>query len=352
MSITKKFYGKTVEGQEASIYTLSNANGMVAEITNYGGTVVSLLVPDKNGNAVDVVLGYDSLRGYEKKGPYFGALIGRHANRIENSEFEINGAKYHVPKNEGENHLHGGLKGFDKVLWQGDVIKQGDRECLQLMYRSADGEEGYPGNLDVTVTYTLTEDNELRIDYFAVSDKDTVVNLTNHSYFNLSGHGAGDVLRHELNIHANQFTVIDDKGIPTGEIRNVKDTPMDFTAMIPIGPGLSSMDEQITYGKGYDHNWVLNVSGKAPEKAAELYDPDSGRVMEVYTTKPGVQFYSGNFLDGLEVCKEGVAYKQRAGLCLETQYFPNALKHKHFPSPILKAGQEYKHTTIYKFTNR
>lgn len=352
MSITRKFYGFIEDGREAFIYTLTNSNGMMAEITNFGGVVVSLLVPDRNGNAVDVVLGYDQLSQYEKKGPYFGALIGRHANRIENSEFEINGIKYHVPRNEGENHLHGGIKGFDKVLWQADIVKQGEAEALRLQYRSADGEEGYPGNLDVTATYTLTEENALRIDYYAVTDKDTVVNLTNHSYFNLSGHGAGDIEKHELYINADRFTVIDDKGIPTGEIRDVQGTSMDFTVSAPVGPGVHSTEEQIALGKGYDHNWVLKVSGETPDKAAELYDPKSGRVMEVYTTKPGVQFYSGNFLDGSEVCKAGAVYKQRAGLCLETQYFPNATKHKHFPSPLLKVGQEYKHTTIYKFINR
>lgn len=352
MSITKRFYGKTEEGKDADIYTLSNSNGVVAEITNYGGVLVSLLVPDKNGDVADVVLGYGGIEGYCKKGPYFGAIIGRHANRIENAEFEINGETYHVLKNEGENHLHGGLKGFDRVLWKADVLQQEEGECLRLTYCSVDGEEGYPGNLDVAVTYTLTEDNALTIDYYAVTDKDTVVNLTNHSYFNLSGHAAGDVLRHELMIHADSFTAANKESIPTGEIRKVEGTPLDFTRSTPIGQGINSDYEQIVFANGYDHNWILNVSGKTAEKAAEVYDPDSGRVMEVYTTKPGIQFYSGNFLDGSEVGKEGAVYAQRAGLCLETQYFPNGTQHKHFPSPILRVGQEYKHTTIYKFLNR
>lgn len=352
MSIVKKLYGKTADGTEVYLFTLSNSKGMAAEITNFGGTVVSLLVPDGKGNLDDVTLGYDKLDGYLKKGPYFGAIIGRHANRIEDSKFEINGVEYHVAANDGKNHLHGGLKGFDKAVWKAEIVKQGGSECLELTYRSVDGEENYPGNLDVKVTYTLTEDNALKIDYFAVSDKDTVVNLTNHAYFNLSGHASGDILKHELMINADKFTPVNSECVPTGEIRDVKGTVMDFTGLTPVGPGLSSDDEQIANGKGYDHNWVLKVSGKAPEKAAEVYDPASGRVMEVYTTKPGVQFYSGNFLDGSEIGKDGAVYSKRSGLCLETQYFPNALKHKHFPSPILKAGQEYKHTTIYKFLNR
>lgn len=352
MSISKRFYGKTQDGLSVDIFTLKNSNGMTAEITNFGGILVSLLVPDKNGRYDDVVLGFDKLDDYLKSGPYFGALIGRHANRIEGARFEINGIEYKVFKNEGENHLHGGLKGFDKAVWQAEIVKNGPDESLALSYLSKDGEEGYPGNLDVKVTYTLTDDNALRIDYFAVSDKDTVINLTNHSYFNLSGHRSGDVLRHELKINSDKFTVIDKYSIPTGEIRDVKDTPMDFTERTPIGPGLSSNYEQIVFGNGYDHNWVLNFRSEKPEKAAEVFDPDSGRIMEVCTTSPGVQFYSGNYLDGSRVCKDGARYDKRSGLCLETQYFPDSLNQKHFPSPIFKAGQQYKHTTIYKFANK
>lgn len=352
MSITSKLYGKTPDGTEVHIYTLRNSNGMVSEITNYGGIVVSLLVPDRNDKYDDVTLGYEKLDGYLKQGPYFGAIIGRVANRIENSKFEINGIEYSVYKNEGENHLHGGLKGFDKVVWQAEIIKQDQDECLQLTYRSKDGEENYPGNLDVKVIYTLTDDNALKIDYYAVSDKDTIVNLTNHAYFNLSGHAAGNILKHSLMINADKFTAINEQCLPTGEIRDVKGTPMDFTKLTLIGTGLSIEDEQIACGKGYDHNWVLNVNGKSPEKAAELYEADSGRLMEVYTTKPGVQFYSGNFLDGSEVGKDGAVYEKWSGLCLETQYFPNGLKYKHFPSPLLKAGEQYNHTTIYKFLTK
>ncbi len=348
MSIAKKAYGKLAHGSEAYIFTLSNANGVSAEITNLGGIILSLSVPDKNGQLADITLGFDGLEGYLRPGPYFGALIGRHANRIENSEFELNGINYQLAKNDGPNHLHGGIKGFDKVLWNASVVKKDGIDALELTYRSVDGEENYPGNLDVKVTYSLTEDNALVIDYFAVSDKDTVVNLTNHAYFNLSGHAAGSILEHQLTINADKFTIINDQCIPTGEIADVKGTPMDFTGFTPVGPGLASEYGQIACGKGYDHNWVLKTGGKISEKAAELYDPNSGRLMEMYTTKPGVQFYSGNFLDGV-AGKGGATYNKNAGLCLETQYFPNALKHTHFPSPVLKAGEEYKHTTIYKF---
>lgn len=352
MSITKRFYGKTKEGVGVDLFTLSNSKGMVAEIINYGGIIVSLLVPDSNGRVDDVVLGYDKLEDYMKKGPYFGALIGRHANRIENAVFQLNGIEYKVAKNDGENHLHGGLVGFDKVLWQAEIIMKNEYECLMLSYTSKDGEENYPGKLDVKVIYTLTEDNALVLDYSAVTDKDTVVNLTNHSYFNLSGHASGDILKHEVMINADAFTVVDKYSIPTGEIRAVKDTPMNFTSLTPIEKGIYSEYEQIVFGGGYDHNWVLNVSGTSPEKAAEVYDASSGRVMEVYTTKPGIQLYTGNMLEGPEIGKAAAIYKKRSGLCLETQYFPNALKHKHFPTPILKVGGQYKHITIYKFFNK
>lgn len=348
MSITSRIFGKTMEGLDVDIYTLTNSKGMIAEITNYGGIIVSLHVPDRSGKPEDITLGFDSLEGYLGKHPYFGAIIGRHANRIENAAFTLHGIEYPLYKNDGNNHLHGGLKGFDKVVWQGEVISREGSESLQLTYRSADMEEGYPGNLDVTVTYTLTDDNALVIDYAAVSDKDTVVNLTNHAYFNLAGHASGDILKHQVKIEADRFTAINSECIPTGDVRAVAGTPMDFTSFRSVEPGIVSGDGQIANGKGYDHNWVLNVSGKKPEKAAEVYEPESGRIMEVYTTKPGIQFYSGNFLDGV-VGKGGAVYQTRNGLCLETQYFPNAMKHTHFPSPVLKAGEQYKHTTIYKF---
>jgi aldose 1-epimerase len=352
MSIEKRPFGRTSDGVSVDIFTLKNSKGMTAEVTNYGGAIVSLLVPDAKGNFDDVVLGYGDLENYTKKGPFLGAAIGRHGNRIEKATFEINGVVYNLTKNEGENQLHGGNVGFDKVVWTPEIVVKDGEEALQLSYLSKDGEEGYPGNLDVKITYTLTEDNAIKIDYYAVTDKDTVVNLTNHSYFNLSGHASGDILKHKVEINADKFTVADKESLPTGEIASVKGTPMDFTELTPVEKGIFSDYEQIVFGNGYDHNWVLNVSGEKAEKAAEVVDDASGRIMEVYTTKPGVQFYTGNFLEGTEGGKGGVCYGKRAGLCLETQYFPNSLKHKHFPSPILRVGEEYKHTTIYKFLNK
>jgi aldose 1-epimerase len=353
MEIKKKIFGVTDEGYTAHIFELTNTKGMKVSIINYGARVVSIKVPDKNGDEGDVVLGYDNIENYiNDKGIYFGAIVGRHANRIEGASFRLNGHEYTLAKNEGNNHLHGGIKGFDRVIWEAEVVRKNNQEQLMFTYMSPDGEEGYPGNLEVRVTYSVTEENELRIDYSAVSDKDTVVNLTNHTYFNLAGHNAGSILSHQLMINGDSFTAINDECIPTGEIREVYGTPMDFTTMKPIDWAFSSEDQQLKCGKGYDHNWVLNVSGKTPEKAAELYDSGSGRAMEVYTTMPGLQFYSGNFLGGSLPGKENAIYNIREGLCLETQYFPNAMKHLEFPSPVLKAGREYKHATIYKFSVR
>lgn len=339
--------------KDIDVYTLFNNNGMSAKITNYGGIVISLFVPDKNGNCADIVLGYDQIESYFENSAFLGAIIGRHANRIEGARFEINGAEYRLDKNEGNNHLHGGIKGFHKVIWDAEP----DKDCLKLTYLSEDGEDKYPGNLKVTVTYCVTDDNALRIDYHAVSDKDTVINLTNHSYFNLSGHASGDILKHQIKIYADKFTPINEEWIPTGEIRDVKGTPMDLTSLKPIGIGLASDDDQIIKGGGYDHNWVLNNSGATSgmpdglkcNLAAEVLEPESGRIMEVYTTKPGIQFYSGNNLADAGTGKDKVQYKKWSGFCLETQYFPNSLKHKHFPSPVFRQGEEYKHTTVYKF---
>ncbi len=353
MEIKKRIFGVTDEGYTVHIYELGNSQGMKAAIINYGGRVVSLKVPDRNDNEADVVLGYDNIESYVKdSNTYFGAIVGRHANRIEGASFILNGQEYVLAKNDGNNHLHGGIKGFDKVIWNADIIKKNNQEQLQLTYTSPDGEEGYPGNLDIRVTYSVTEENELRIDYYAVSDKDTVVNLTNHAYYNLAGHDAGTILKHQLKINGESFTAINDECIPQGEIRKVYGTPLDFTTMKPIDWAFSSEDEQFRCGKGYDHNWVLNVDGKIPEKAAELYEPVSGRTMEIYTTMPGMQFYSGNFIGNGLHGKGGAVYTDRTGLCLETQYFPNAMRHPEFPSPVLKAGSEYKHTTIYRFSVR
>lgn len=352
MSITKRYFGDTDNGIKIDIFTLNNANGVTAEITNFGGVIVSLKVPDKEGKSEDIVLGYDSLEGYLKNNPHFGAIIGRHANRIENACFEINGRLYNVTKNEGKNQLHGGLKGFDKVIWKPEIVTKDGGESLVLTYKSVDKEEGYPGNLDVKVTYSLSEDNALKINYCAVSDKDTVVNLTNHSYFNLSGHNSGSILNHKVMINADKFTPADEYSLPTGEIVQAAGTPMDFTKLKTVGQDINKDYDQLIFGQGYDHNWVLNTNGDIKDIAAEVLDENSGRIMEVYTTMPGIQFYTANYLDDPKtgVGKDGTVYKKGGALCLETQYFPNSLKHKNFPSPILKAGEKYNHTTIYKFS--
>lgn len=352
LSITKKNFGTMPDGTKVDIFTITNSQNMSVDITNFGGIVVSLLVPDKNGNIADVALGYPQLEKYFDNDAYLGALVGRHANRIEDARFELNGKVYELAKNDGRNHLHGGKIGLHNVTWEATITNQDGLDTLVLTHTSPDGEENYPGKLDVKVEYSLSEENELKINYFAVSDKDTVVNLTNHSYFNLSGHDSGDALKHQLYINADEFTPVNNECLPTGEIKSVKGTVMDFTQMKCVADDINSEDEQIAHGKGYDHNWVLNTKGNVNEVAAELYDPESGRAMQVFTTKPGVQFYSGNHLSEELIGKENTVYRMRTGLCLETQYFPNAMKHKNFPSPILKANQEYHHITIYKFINK
>ena len=351
MSITKNSFGTLPNGTKVDIFTLTNSKKVSVDITNFGGIIVAINVPDKNGSFSDVTLGYRNLEQYLENPGYLGALIGRHANRLEDAKFELNGQVYELVKNDGKNHLHGGTIGFHNVAWKAEIITENGNEKLSLTHTSPDGEENYPGNLDVKVEYSLTEDNELIIDYKAVSDKDTVINLTNHAYFNLSGHASGDVLKHQLYINAENFTPINNEGIPTGEIQKVSGTVMDFTSLKSVAEDINSSHEQIINGKGYDHNWVLNTKGNLKNVACELYEPQSGRLMQVFTTKPGVQFYSGNFLGNLKG-KENAVYSRRTGLCLETQFFPNAMKHKHFPSPVLKAGEQYHHTTIYKFTTK
>ncbi|EKQ56419.1 MULTISPECIES: aldose epimerase family protein [unclassified Clostridium] len=349
MAIEKRLFGTMSDGKEVYIYTLKNENGMTVDITNYGGIIVSSLIPSKDGKLIDVMLGYDNLEGYLNGNKFFGALIGRFGNRIQYGKFTLNGQEYTLAQNDGENHLHGGIKGFDKVVWEAEISNNSANE-LMLSYYSKDGEEGYPGNLNVKVTYVLTEDNAIEINYSAASDKDTVVNLTNHAYFNLSGHSSGDVLNQKLMINADKFTVNDQYSIPTGEIKEVSGTPMDFKTLTPIGKNIESDYEQITFGKGYDHNWVLNANGSLEIKAAQAVDENSGIVMDVYTTTPGIQFYSGNFLDGSDAGKDSATYNIRNGFCLETQYFPNSINCDKFESPILRAGEEYKHKTIYKFS--
>jgi aldose 1-epimerase len=349
----KQTFGKTEDGQQVDLYTLSNKNGVEVAITNYGGTVVLWKVPDRNGHIADVVLGYDNVKDYENGKAYFGATVGRYANRIAHGKFTLNGSTYTLAKNDGENHLHGGIKGFSKRVWTAKDVSGSNGQALELTYLSKDGEEGYPGNLSVTVVFTLTEKNELKIEYSATTDKDTVLNLTNHSYFNLAGQGSGDILSHQLTLNADRFTPVDATLIPTGELRKVKGTPFDFTQTTAIGARINQDDEQLKRGKGYDHNWVLNKTKLGVlTLAAELYEPKSGRLLEVRTTEPGVQFYTGNFLDGSAHGKEGKVYNYRTGMCLETQHFPDSPNHPDFPSTVLKPGQRFHSTTIYKFSTK
>jgi aldose 1-epimerase len=323
---------------------------MEAKITNYGGIVVSLKVPDRKGNLEDVVLGFDSLDGYLKGHPYFGAIIGRYGNRIGKARFTLNGVEYKLAVNNGENSLHGGTRGFDKAVWSAKEVKINDGVGLELSYLSKDGEEGYPGNLSVRAVYALTNKNELKVDYFATTDKDTVLNLTNHSYFNLAGQGNGDILNHQVMIKADRFTPVDSGLIPTGELRGVKGTPFDFTQLTAIGARVNQDDEQLKLGRGYDHNWVLNGNMGTLRQAVMVTEPTTGRVMEVWTTEPGVQFYIGNFLDGSLTGKGGKVYKHRYGLCFETQHFPDSPNKPGFPSSVLKKGARYQSSTIYKFS--
>ncbi len=350
MSMKRQVFGKTADGQEIDLYTLTNKSGMEATIITYGGIVVTLKTPDRAGKLDDVVLGFDKLDGYLKDTNHFGALIGRYGNRIGKASFTLDGVLYKLPANNGPNTLHGGPKGFDRVVWKGRDVSDAQSQRLELTYLSKDGEEGFPGNLSVTVVYTLTNNNELRIDYSATTDKDTVVNLTNHSYFNLAGQGEGDILGHELTLFADKFTPSDKGLIPTGELRSVEGTPFDFRKPVAIGARIGQNDEQLKFGGGYDHNFVLTSGGGALAPAARVYEPKSGRVMEVLTTEPGIQFYTGNFLDGTVSGKGGRAYPKRSGLCLETQHFPDSPNHPQFPSTVLRPGGRYQTTTVYRFS--
>lgn len=328
------------------LYSLANANGMKMDVTNYGGRIVTLFTPDKTGKLGDIVLGYDSLKEYLTGNLYFGSLIGRYGNRIAKGKFSLNGKEYQLALNNGANALHGGPKGFHQVYWK---IVSSSPNSVTMTYRSVDGEENYPGNLDVTVTYTLTDANELVIDYEAKTDQETVVNLTHHSFFNLASAGSGDVLNHEMTINANEFTPVDSTLIPTGELRKVKGTPFDFSAPRRIGEQIDQSDEQLKFGKGYDHNFVLRKKANEFSLAASVTEPGSGRTMEVWTTEPGLQFYSGNFLNGKDVGKGAKAYPFRSAFCLETQHFPDSPNHSNFPSTVLKPGETYKQKTVYKF---
>ena len=350
-TIRKETFGKAATGELIDRYTLSNNKGMEVAITNFGATVVALKVPDRAGKAADVVLGFDTLEGYETGTAYFGATVGRYGNRIGGGKFSIDGKTYTLPKNNGDNTLHGGIVGFDKKVWKAREIASKNGESLEMSYLSADGEEGFPGNLSVRVIFTLpTDGNELTIDYTATTDKDTVLNLTNHSYFNLAGEGNGDILDHVLTLHAKQFTPVDKTLIPTGELRDVAGTPMDFTRATAIGKRINESYEQLVFGKGYDHNWVLASDGrKGLTLAAEAYDAKSGRKLEVLTTEPGVQFYTGNFLDGSKG-KGDKVYGLRAAFCLETQHFPDSIHHPNFPSTLLKPNSVFHSLTVFRFS--
>lgn len=351
MKVKRDVYGTMEDGRKVNLYALSNDNGMTVKIIDLGGIIVSIQVPDRDGHSADVILGYDKLEDYRKNPVYFGALIGRYGNRIENGEFELNGTVYHLLKNDGNNHLHGGGTGFDKVSWDSAIVEDDGTEKLELCYLSKDGEEGYPGNLSVRVLYSLSEDNALKIEYFAETDQDTIVNLTNHAYFNLAGHDGGSITDHCLRLYAEQFTPVNSECIPTGEICTVKDSPMDFTTMRPISEGLAweDTDEQLRNGFGYDHNYVLDHMQGNVDKAAEVVCERSGRQLTVWTDKPGVQFYTGNHLDAVPG-KGGNLYGKRSGFCLETQYFPNSMKNTRFPSPVLRKGDQYHFMTLYQFS--
>jgi aldose 1-epimerase len=341
-------FGKTPDGTVADIFTLRNANGVEARITNYGGIVVSLLAPDRRGQSGNVVLGFDNLDGYLGKSPYFGALIGRYGNRIAKGKFTLDGATYSLAINNGPNSLHGGLKGFDKAVWQAKAKQGTSGPALELTYVSKDGEEGYPGELRATAVYTLTAGNELRTELTAATDKATVVNLTQHSYFNLAGQG--DVLGHEAFIDADRIVAVDGSLIPTGELRPVAGTPFDFRRPTAIGARIEQSDEQLKLGNGYDHTFVLNHPAGRLSLAARVTEPTTGRVLEVLTTEPGVQFYTGNFLDGTICGAGGRVYQRRHGFCLEAQHFPDSPNQPTFPSVVLRPGQVYRNSIIYKLS--
>jgi aldose 1-epimerase len=349
--VQKQSFG-TRDGRAVNLYTLTNSHGLEVRAMNYGGIIVSMRVPDRKGQFADIVLGHETLEGYLPNPPYIGAAVGRYANRIANGSFTLDGKTYTLPKNDGPNTLHGGVtRTFDKVVWDDEPLK-GDTPGVRFTYLSKDGEEGFPGNLTAKVTYSLTDDNELEIDYQATTDKATPINLSQHSYFNLAGEGSGEILNHELMLNADRFTPVDKNLIPTGELRPVKGTPFDFTTSTKIGARIDDNYEQLVLGHGYDHNFVINRKGGGLELAARVYEPTSGRVLEVLTTQPGIQFYTGNFLDGTVTGKQGHVYKHRNALCLETQHFPDSPNHPDFPSTILKPGKTFHEKAVFKFSTK
>lgn len=347
MNLEKQIYGTAARGVIADLFTLTNDHGIEVKMTNYGGTIVSVRTPDRDGEAGDIVLGFDTLEEYLSSSPFFGCLVGRYGNRIAKGRFQLDGVEYTLAQNDGDNHLHGGITGFDKVTWHAESFGDAKGVGLKLDYVSKDGEEGYPGNLSVTVTYTLTNQNELKIDYVAQTDKSTVLNLTNHSYFNLAG--AGDILGHVMMINSDRYTPIDGTLIPTGELRSVTGTPLDFRQPTVIGARIEEDDEQLQYGGGYDLNWIVNDPEQGLRSAAIVTEPTSGRKLEVFTTQPGVQFYSGNMMPATLPGKGGQVYPRRGGLCLETQHFPDSPNQPNFPSTVLEPGQHFAQTTVFKF---
>lgn len=345
MAVTTKSFGSTKEGKAATLYTMTNANGVIAEVTDYGAILVNLLVPDKKGNVADVVLGYDTIDGYFDNGCYFGSTIGPSANRIDNASFEIDSVKYELPVNDGTNNLHSDYdNGYHKRLWNTTT----GENCVVFTLEDADGTNGFPGNKKVQVTYTLTDNNEVKIDYYVTSDKNTLVNMTNHTYFNLAGHNSGSIESHKLQILASKYTPVYPRLIPTGELVDVAGTPFDFTSMKVIGNEIDADDEQLKFGQGYDHNWCVDNYDGSIKKIATVEEPVSGRIMEVYTDLPGVQFYAGNCITP-QTGKAGASYGKRTGLCLETQTYPDSINQEGFPDVVHGPGKDYKTTTIYKF---
>ncbi|MBX3737354.1 MAG: galactose mutarotase [Candidatus Didemnitutus sp.] len=354
--ITSVPFGQLADGRAATLYTLTNARGARADITDYGAIIVRLFMPDRAGQLDDIVLGYGCVEDYVKGSPYFGAVVGRVGNRIANGKFTLDGKTYALATNNTPHgvpcHLHGGNVGFDKVLWTATAALVAKESALTLRYLSRDGEEGYPGNLDVTIVYTLTNDNRLRVEYTAATDRATPVNLAQHTYFNLKGEGRGDILDHELTLNASRYTPVDAGLIPTGQLASVGGTPLDFTTPHAIGARVNAPHEQLKFAGGYDHNFVLDGPARQLAFAARVVESTTGRVLEVHTEEPGLQFYSGNFLDGTRVGKSGVAYPHRSGFCLETQHFPDSPNQPAFPNTILRPGQTYRTTTVFAFSTQ
>lgn len=349
MSVVKSDFGVTKDGAQVSLYTLTNSKGMVVKVSDFGAVLVAVYVPDRNGVFQDVVLGYDTIEQYEVNKPSFGGVVGRHANRIAKAAFTLNGRTYLLEQNSGHNNLHSGLSGYQRRLWVGEKKEDEKCSCVEFTLHSSDMDQGFPGNLEVRVCYTLTEENALKLSYRAVSDADTVINLTNHSYFNLAGHDSGDVLSHNVWIDADYFTEIDAEAIPTGAILPVFGTALDFRKKKPIGKDIESGDRAVILGNGFDHNWVLKTKEGKLSLVAGMEEEQSGRGMRVYTNLPGLQFYTGNFLDGNEIGKGGVRYIRRSGACFETQYFPDSVHHSNFQQAFWKAGECYQAETIFEF---